>query len=313
MIRKNLMTKKVEYKYIILIIFAVFGLSLGCSESNKDSDEIADSETDSSIIDTDNIAETDSDTITQDTNDTTGSDTETASDIEEFVCPDHAIVALTHDDGLYSQLTNAVPALDQYGFKGTFFLNRISNSDAWKAVSENGHELGAHTLNHPCTKVNNTWITAGNASEDYDLTRMATELDENIADITELGQTEPYSFAYPCGTTWVGEEHTSYIPLITERFVAARGVAGSIVTQLTDATNVPAYFLTGPGSTFTGIVDLAITQNGLVVFGFHDVGTGSTGPVTIEIYNELLEHLDANRDSVTVLPFGQAVQCMLAR
>ena len=32
------------------------------------------------------------------------------------------VVSLTYDDGLNSQLDNAVPALDRHGFKATFFL-----------------------------------------------------------------------------------------------------------------------------------------------------------------------------------------------
>src|SRR3954468_17028100 len=64
-------------------------------------------------------------------------------------------VALTYDDALNVDLDNAIPALDSLGLKGTFYLSGYSGAlnnriDEWRAIAKKGHELGNHTLYHPC-------------------------------------------------------------------------------------------------------------------------------------------------------------------
>ena len=71
-----------------------------------------------------------------------------------------AAVSLTFDDGTLEQYLHAVPALDKYGLKGTFFVNghnihetqpSYSNCLTYAAVkdmSDRGHEVSNHTFNH---------------------------------------------------------------------------------------------------------------------------------------------------------------------
>src|SRR5688572_13336353 len=66
-----------------------------------------------------------------------------------------AAIVLTYDDALVSQLDHAVPALDAAGLKGTFYLMGRSSGlivDRWRAVAASGHELGNHSINHPCMR-----------------------------------------------------------------------------------------------------------------------------------------------------------------
>src|SRR6187549_2205138 len=64
-------------------------------------------------------------------------------------------VVLTYDDALNVHLDNVVPLLDSLGLKATFYLSayfpgckeRIAE---WRKVAAHGHELGNHTLFHPC-------------------------------------------------------------------------------------------------------------------------------------------------------------------
>ena len=60
-------------------------------------------------------------------------------------------MSLTFDDGLQSQLTLAVPLLNSYGLKGTFFLvtKKVASDDQWaewRAVAADGHEIGSHNV-----------------------------------------------------------------------------------------------------------------------------------------------------------------------
>jgi peptidoglycan/xylan/chitin deacetylase (PgdA/CDA1 family) len=219
-------------------------------------------------------------------------------------------VSLTYDDSLQSQIDNAGPDLAKYGLSGTFFVEDVRPDPApWAALRAQGHELGSHTMIHPCPRIN-TWVKPGMASEDYDLARMNTELDDSVALLRSLGQTGPLSFAYPCGVTTVGEAHDSFIPAVKARFAAARRVDSVVATPSVDLYLTPGIFLTSAGSALIARVTAAARGGGgWVIFGFHGVG-GDHLAVTREAHAELLAYLAAHRDSVWTAPFGTVAQCL---
>jgi peptidoglycan/xylan/chitin deacetylase (PgdA/CDA1 family) len=64
-------------------------------------------------------------------------------------------VVLTYDDAIDVDLDNVLPALDSLKLKGTFYL--IGSSDVvnkrvneWRLAAKHGHELGNHSMFHPC-------------------------------------------------------------------------------------------------------------------------------------------------------------------
>ena len=64
-------------------------------------------------------------------------------------------VVLTYDDAIDQHLDNAVPILDSLGLKASFYITASSPSiqarmKEWRQLAANGHELGNHTLFHPC-------------------------------------------------------------------------------------------------------------------------------------------------------------------
>src|SRR4051812_1298225 len=76
-------------------------------------------------------------------------------------------VVLTYDDALNIHLDKVIPMLDSYKFKGTFYLiggspNVANRIEVWRKAAKNGHELGNHTLNHPCdaTLPDRVWVGA---------------------------------------------------------------------------------------------------------------------------------------------------------
>ncbi len=146
-------------------------------------------------------------------------------------------LSLTFDDARLSQPVNGIPLLDKYGVKATFYISPASmmkRIDAWKMAVNNGHEIGNHSVLHPCSG-NFTW-SRNRALEDYTLGRMMTELDSASRLIKELLGIDPVSFAYPCGQTFIGRgiNTQSYIPLIAMMFESGRG-------WLNEAPNDPSY------------------------------------------------------------------------
>jgi peptidoglycan/xylan/chitin deacetylase (PgdA/CDA1 family) len=218
-------------------------------------------------------------------------------------------VTLTYDDSLGSHVSTVGPALAAHDLKATFFVMDVrANQAPWAALRAAGHELGSHTLKHPCPKAN-SFVPPGDANEDYDVARMSTELDDSIALLKELGQTAPFTFAYPCGVDWIGEGQQSYVPLITARFSAARGVSPGLVQAGVDLGHVPATFTTGDAAELIALAESAKNGGAWVVFGFHGVG-GDHSPVSAQAHEALLAHLDEQRSEIYVGTFGELAACL---
>ena len=92
-----------------------------------------------------------------------------------------AAIVLTYDDGLHSQLEHVVPILDKYKIKATFFLwaGMVQEEDipVWRKVSKKGHELGNHSLYHPCNAGINPDTISGKCGslECYSIKEMVEE------------------------------------------------------------------------------------------------------------------------------------------
>jgi len=199
---------------------------------------------------------------------------------EDFQWPEgkRAAISLTFDDARHSQIANGIPLLDEYGVKATFYvsLNRFEQDvEAWKAAAANGHEIGNHTLTHPCSG-NFSFIGEERALENYTLEKMRAELIESNAAIEELVGVTPVSFAYPCGQKYVGRGRNlrSYVPLVAEHFLSGRG-------WMDEWANDPAYCDTAQlmameldGKTFEQIkeiIDRRLADGGWLVLAGHEI------------------------------------------
>ena len=76
-------------------------------------------------------------------------------------------LSLTFDDARDSQLDVAVPILDAHGIRATFFVlpgPASHRQSDWQTVLRNGHQIGNHTVTHPCSA--NFAFSRMNALED---------------------------------------------------------------------------------------------------------------------------------------------------
>ena len=139
-----------------------------------------------------------------------------------------AAVSLTFDDARPSEIDNGLEILDRYGVKASFYVipsNVEKRLEGWKRAVANGHEIGNHTLTHPCSG-NYPW-SREKALENYTLEKMEQEMDESNAAIERLLGVSPTTFGYPCAQTFVsrGTEVKSYVPLVARKFAVGRGYA----------------------------------------------------------------------------------------
>jgi peptidoglycan/xylan/chitin deacetylase (PgdA/CDA1 family) len=219
-------------------------------------------------------------------------------------------VTLTYDDGLVSQLDNALPVLRERGIKGTFFLSGAALTDAvlgkrWHQAVKDGHELGCHTIHHACD-LKHEFVRKGFALQDYSFQRMKAELLENIKIINRYGyKPENYVFAYPCGESALGPGMgKSYKPLIKEMFLAARGVTGEYAQpESVDLSETPCFEAPAAVEGLIKLVEKAKEKNSWVIILFHGVA-GDYISVTKEVHEGFVKYLAENRKTIYTDTFG---------
>jgi len=207
-----------------------------------------------------------------------------------FRWPDDKRIALSlsFDDGRVSQVERCIPILDAYGVKGTFYVcpgNVHKRLDDWRAAALAGHEMGNHTLTHPCS--GNNLFARGNALEEYTLDRIRQEIDGANHELEEIFGVTPTTFAYPCGHTFVGRGAMcqSYVPLVSRGFTAGRGWLDfrHNTPDYCDLSHI--YGVRFDQSCFDDVkqlIDDALAENGWLVLAGHDVGTDSARQTVLE-------------------------------
>lgn len=226
-----------------------------------------------------------------------------------------AAVVLTYDDSLNIHLDQVIPALDKRDMKGTFYLTlspaafseRVQD---WRKAAKTGHELGNHTLFHPCSGSPNgrSWVAPEYDLDSYSIKRITEEL-KLTNDVLHYvdGKTER-TLAYTCGDTLAGDK--SFIPEVKTLFPGARGVANSFSSpDDVDLYNINAYMAHNvSGDVLISLAQQAIKEHKLVVFLFHGVGGEHNLNVSTEAHEALLNFLDKNRKDVWVAPMLDVVQ-----
>ncbi len=223
-----------------------------------------------------------------------------------FQWPDkaRAAVSLAYDDALDSQLDNAIPSLDKFGLKGSFYLQLSSPAvarrmPAWRAAAASGHELGNHTLFHQCSG-SLSGRAFVQAHRNLDTTSVAQMRDQVLLANTMLhaidGRRER-TYTTPCGDLLAGGH--PYLPAIAPEFVAIKaGANGGVVDAMAslDPLAVPVLAPVGlSGAQLIAIVKAAGEKGTMVNFTFHGIG-GDYLATSKEAHDELLSFLAANRD-----------------
>jgi peptidoglycan/xylan/chitin deacetylase (PgdA/CDA1 family) len=222
-------------------------------------------------------------------------------------------ISLTFDDGRISQVDAGTALLDQYGVKATFYVVPSAvkqRLEGWKKAVASGHEIGNHSLLHPCTG-NFPW-SRQKALEDYTLEKMQNELIVTNDSIQYLLDVKPKNFAFPCGQTFVGRgiNTKSYVPVVAKLFTSGRG-------WLDEGPNDPTFCdfaqLTGmemDGKDFDQILSLikAAKETGkwLVLAG-HEMGDSGQQTTRLTMLKDLMEYAQNPANGIWIAPVETVV------
>src|SRR6185503_5101790 len=218
-------------------------------------------------------------------------------------------VVLTYDDAIDVDLDNVVPALDSMKFKGTFYI--IGSSPVvtkrmaeWRKAAKEGHELGNHSLFHPCdgSLPGRSFVGPDNDLSKYTVSRAVSEIRVNNTLLKAIDGKDIRTFAYPCGDRQIG--NVFFYEQLRKDFAGARGVSSGLQTiDQVDLDNIDCYGINGQSAGYMiGLVKKAMETHTLLVFLFHGVGGGHSINVGLKEHSELLHFIKQNEKNIWVAP-----------
>jgi sialate O-acetylesterase len=206
-------------------------------------------------------------------------------------------VSLTYDDGLPVHYEHVAPTLERAGLRGTFYAvvrsDLMHHPEKWRELAAKGHELGNHTLFHPCrrTQDRERWLEEAFDLRQYTPSRFRSELEvANLVLNLIDGQTER-SYGNTCCETVVGQGEKAVLmdDILADLFVAARGPFNQQVARITPAMNLMQVGHFGAdGRTFEELkaeIEKAAQSGGWIVYMIHGIG-----PETHTLYINQPEH-----------------------
>jgi peptidoglycan-N-acetylglucosamine deacetylase len=234
---------------------------------------------------------------------------------QKMIWPGHkkAVIVLTYDDALNSQLDVAIPQLDSAHLSGTFFLTGVMDkltASKWKAVGAKGHELANHTLYHPCSPLQGDENTP--VIDTYTIKSLVCEIGTMNNFLNTIDNKTEHTYAYPCAETTVRGQ--SYVDSLRTsgliKYARIGGDENAVITDFKalDKLQVPSWGLEGnnTGKELIAFAEKVQTSGGLGIFMFHGVGSDYiTTPVAA--HRELIDYLEKNRDEIWVATFQQVM------
>lgn len=240
-----------------------------------------------------------------------------AQDNHPFPWPEgyRAALSLSFDDARLSNVDVGLDLFGKHDVRVTYYVlpgGVQQRLEKWKQAVQDGHEIGNHTLVHPCSG-NFAW-SRGKALENYSLAAMRTELVESNRQLMELLDVQPVSFAYSCGQTYVGrgKDTRSYVPLIDELFTSGRG-------WLDEAANDPwfADFAQLQGIEMDGkdfdaeirpTLENALKDGSWVVLAGHEIGEGGNQTTRTSMLEDLINYVKKEHPEIWLAPVGEVAK-----
>ncbi len=229
-----------------------------------------------------------------------------------------AAVILTYDDALDSHLDHVIPVLNETGLKASFylpvdFLGRQGRTEAWVQAARQGHELGNHTMYHPCdgSLTGRSWVGPENDLSRYTHNRMMREIRSASDFLGLLDGHRDRTFAFTCGDRHTGEG--SFADSILTDFAALRGITPGINTaENFDPTDVLALVAANENADrLIPMVEEAMAQNGMLVLVFHGVGGDHAINIDKDKHDAFVRYLASRRDELWITTLAEASRHIL--
>jgi peptidoglycan/xylan/chitin deacetylase (PgdA/CDA1 family) len=247
---------------------------------------------------------------------------------DDFRWPDgqRCAVSLTYDDGLSVHCEYVGPALVEAGLRATFYLPGRSDfllhhPEKWRELAEAGHELGNHSLFHPCRREpgRHDWLEPYYDLCDYTPSRLRQELEIANLVLHLIDSRRERTYGNTCCDTTIGrgEQEVPMDDVLRDLFVAARGPGSSRIADVRGGINlmqVGHYGADSGDMSFEYImetIERSAEMGGWAVFMIHGVGKGSYHLyMETSTHGRLVSWLDANKADVWTAPLVEVAKCV---
>jgi peptidoglycan/xylan/chitin deacetylase (PgdA/CDA1 family) len=222
-----------------------------------------------------------------------------------------AVIVLTYDDALATQLDVAVPQLEAAHLTATFFLTADINSltiPRWRALSKKGFELANHTVYHPCSKTDDNPV----ASDNYTAYGMIREIEVMNHFLFAVDGKNSRTFAYPCAETLAGGK--DYVDTLRKyglvKYARTGGDFDAIITDFKhlDPLRVPSLGLEDntTGEKLIDYVKRVEQSGGMGIIMIHGVG-GDYITTPTASHQQLIDYLKQHKKELWIATFQQAM------
>jgi peptidoglycan/xylan/chitin deacetylase (PgdA/CDA1 family) len=190
------------------------------------------------------------------------------------------IVSLCYDDGLPCHHEQVAPLLEQHGMRASFYphlQSRVLEQAAeWKRVAAAGHEIGNHTIFHPC--YDQKWLDRTYHLKHYTPQRWRDEVKVANAVLNLIDGCRRRTYGNTCHDNHLGEgeKMVAIETLAADLFVAARG---EHTRRPVEMTNINWYNLGNKGIDGCGFADVRdeitslANEGGWILYTMHSVGS----------------------------------------
>lgn len=214
---------------------------------------------------------------------------------------DKPIISFTFDDVPPSAVTNGAKYLNQYGFKGTYYVasgiaegeTSYLSKEHLEDLNNNDHEIACHTFNH----IGLRWVSSKTANQ---------QSSKNIAAIQQVLPHYPVTnFSYPFGEAGLFSKR-----ILRTMFDSMRTSDAGINFGMTDMSHLRAISLYSNSFNRNSLLDViqqTIENNAWTIFYTHDV-TDEFGPWGTSITDFKWLLAQCNNHEIDVLSIRDAIK-----
>lgn len=237
-----------------------------------------------------------------------------------------AALSLTYDDALPGHRTQVANELRRHSLAATFYApirsrDLLSNPEAWRELAKEGHELGNHSIFHPCRQGEKmkSWLKDCYDLKKYTADQLRNELEIASFALRLIDGKATRSYGNTCCNTTIGdgENEESMDEVLEQLFPAARGTLNDSICNPRQPFNpMQIGHFSGDDKTFEQIkeeIEQALKLGGWIVFMIHGVGDADHRlHIKEEEHTKLLEWLDQSKDKLWTAPFIDVANHVLA-
>ncbi len=230
------------------------------------------------------------------------------------------LVSIEFDDGWTNQYTNALPLLNKYGLKGTFFIisGELTDQPDYMSTAQiktlvtDGNEIGSHTVHH-CDLTGQQTDDPVNCPLNITQTQITNEMTNSKTTLQNTFGVPITDFAYPYGAY-----NANTIALGNTLYTSQRTVNVGFNTKddlnLSQLVVQDVYNTTTPAQV-EAWVNQANTQHSWLILVYHEIAVTPSDPTDVQ-YDTQPSDLDAELNYIKQSGIGvdtsaQAIQEIL--